>query len=837
MKITESRPDQDLPPVVARWFAARGWSLRAYQRQILALAARGGSALVVAPTGAGKTLAGFLPALCDIARGEAPADALFALYISPLKALAIDVRRNLEVPIAEMELNAHVEARTGDTPASRRARQRRKPPQILLTTPEQVALMLSHPDSAYLFASLKYLILDEIHALAPSKRGDLLALGLSQMANIAPAAQRFGLSATVSDEAALAHWLASGAEMTPDIVKAAGAPAPHFEILDSERRTPWSGHSGRYAVAEIYQRLRRHRLSIVFVNTRLQAELMFQLLWDVNDANLRIALHHGSLDRAHRRRVEAAMASGAVDAVVATSTLDLGLDWGDVDLVIQLGAPKSASRLTQRVGRSNHRLDEPSQALLVPTNRFEWLECVAAVEAAQAGAQDAEPVREGALDVLAQHIVSRLGAQPMTAEALYAELSAAAPYRGLTREIFDRLLGFVRNGGYALKAYDRFEKIRADANGNLGVANPKMLAAHRMNIGTITDSPMARVVIAVGAGRALKAGKELGTIDSLVAAGMAPGDTFFFAGEAWVFRDLREEKLFVSRARANASTIIPAYLGGRLPVSESLASRVAELIAGARHDIPFPPQVAQWLAAQAKTSLTPRSGRLLVEIFPRARRHYLALYPFAGRLAHQTLGVLLTRRLHRAGLAPIGFVANDYALLAWQLRPFPEGGTSELESSEFFAQLLSPDMLGGDLEEWLNESSIMRRAFRNCALVAGLVERRVFGEAKNGRALTISSDLIYDVLRRYEPDHILLQAARREAAREMLDLDRLGAHLTTFAGKIDLISSDAPTPLAVPLLLEISREKAPGDARDLALEELGDELLAAANKRAVAALP
>ncbi|WP_294540631.1 ligase-associated DNA damage response DEXH box helicase [uncultured Rhodoblastus sp.] len=831
MEIAGSLADRDLPPVVAHWFAARGWSLRAYQRQVLALASRGKSALVMAPTGAGKTLAGFLPALCDIARGEAPADAVFALYISPLKALAVDVGRNLETPLAEMGLNARVEARTGDTPAARRARQRRKPPQILLTTPEQVALMLSHPDSARFFAGLKYLILDEIHALAPSKRGDLLALGLAQLATIAPAVQRFGLSATVRDEDALAQWLASGAKMTPEVVKAAGAPAPRFEILDSESRTPWSGHSGRYAMAEIYQRLRRQKLSIVFVNTRLQAELAFQLLWDVNDANLRIALHHGSLDRAHRRRVEAAMASGAVDAVVATSTLDLGLDWGDVDLVIQLGAPKSSSRLTQRVGRSNHRLDEPSKALLVPTNRFEWLECVAAVEAAQAGAQDAEPTREGALDVLAQHIVSRLGAQPMTADALYAELVKAAPYRGLDRETFERLLGFVRNGGYALKAYDRFEKIRADANGVLRVANPKMLAAHRMNIGAIADSPMARVVIAVGAGRALKAGKELGTIDSLVAAGMAPGDSFFFAGEAWVFRALREDKLFVSRARANASTIIPAYMGGRLPVSESLAARVAELIAGARHDIPFPPQVAEWLAAQAETSLTPRSGRLLVETFPRARRQYLALYPFAGRLAHQTLGVLLTRRLHRAGLAPIGFAANDYALLVWQLRPFPESATAQ-----FMAQLLSPDMLGDDLEEWLDESSIMRRAFRNCALVAGLVERRAFGEAKKGRALTISSDLIYDVLRRYEPDHILLQAARREAAREMLDLDRLGAHLTTFAGKIDLVRRDAPTPLAVPLLLEISREKAPGDARDLALEELGDELLAASNKTAVQAM-
>ncbi|PPQ38263.1 ATP-dependent helicase Lhr and Lhr-like helicase [Rhodoblastus acidophilus] len=817
-----NKPHAELPDVLSRWFDRRGWSLRAYQREVLDLAARNESALVIAPTGAGKTLAGFLPALCDVSRGAAGEDGLFALYISPLKALAVDVRRNLELPVAEIGLKLRIEARTGDTPASRRARQQKKPPHILLTTPEQVALMFSRPDSAKMFAGLRYLILDEIHALAPSKRGDLLALGLAQLAKIAPAAQRFGLSATVREPAALARWLASGAARPPRIVRAEGAPPPRFEILESQSRTPWAGHSARYAVADIYARLRGAKLSIVFVNTRLQAEMMFQLLWDINEDNLRIALHHGSLDRAHRRRVEAAMAEGAVDAVVATSTLDLGLDWGDVDLVIQVGAPKSASRLTQRVGRSNHRLDEPSQALLAPANRFEWLECVAAVEAVAAGVQDnAEgdaPERAGALDVLAQHVVSRLGAEPMTADALFAEIASAAPYHGVSRETFERVLAFARNGGYALKAYERFEKIRAGAKGVLRVANAKMLAAHRMNIGTITDNPMARVVTAVGAGRALKAGRELGTIDSLVAAGMAPGDTFYFGGEAWAVRELREEKLFVSRARANASTIIPSYMGGRLPVSESLAARVAELISGARA-LPFPPQVAEWLAAQAEISRIPRPGRLLAEIFPHAKRHYLALYPFAGRLAHQTLGVLLTRRLARAGLAPIGFAANDYAVLAWQLRPFPETGG-------FLEDLLAPDMLGDDLEEWLDESSIMKRAFRNCAQVAGLVERRAFGQAKSGRALTISSDLIYDVLRRYEPDHILLQAARLEASREMLDLDRLAGKLVCFAGKIDSVRRERPTPLAVPLLLEIGREKAPGDARDLALEELGDDLLA-----------
>ena len=824
-----AKPLPDLSPPIARWFERRGWRLRAYQQEVLDLAAQKHSALVIAPTGAGKTLAGFLPALCDFTHGlEA---GLFALYVSPLKALAVDVRRNLEIPVAEMGLHVRIETRTGDTPASRRARQQKNPPHILLTTPEQFALLLSRPDGARLFANLKYLILDEIHALAPSKRGDLLALGLAHLAKIAPDALRFGLSATVKDAGALARWLASGSVVAPRIVRAENAPPPRFEILESENRTPWSGHSGRYAVADIYARLRGARLSIVFVNTRLQAELMFQLLWDINEHNLRIALHHGSLDRAHRLRVEAAMADGAVDAVVATSTLDLGLDWGDVDLVIQVGAPKSASRLTQRVGRSNHRLDEPSQALLAPANRFEWLECVAAVEAVSANAQDAEPEREGALDVLAQHVVSRLGAQPMTADALFAEVLGAAPYRGLSREIFARVLGFARNGGYALKAYERFEKIRADANGVLRVANAKMLSRHRMNIGTIVDNPMARVVTAVGAGRALKAGRELGTIDSLVAAGMAPGDTFYFSGEAWEVRDLREEKLFVSRARASSSTIIPSYMGGRLPVSESLAARVAELISGARAEKPFPPQVAEWLAAQADVSMTPRPGRLLLETFPRARRHYLALYPFAGRLAHQTLGVLLTRRLAREKLAPIGFAANDYAVLAWQLRPFPE-------DDGFFAKLLSPDMLGDDLEEWLEESSIMKRAFRNCAQVAGLVERRAFGEAKSGRALTISSDLIFDVLRRYEPDHILLQAARLEAAREMLGLDRLSEKLVGFSGKIDLVRSDRPTPLAVPLLLEIGREKAPGDARDLALEELaleelGDELFCEGRKTAM----
>ena len=381
-----------LPPRFAEWFARRGWMPHPHQLALLEAARHGRSALLVAPTGGGKTLAGFLPSLIDLA--ERPRDGLHTLYISPLKALAVDIHRNLTAPIEELGLAIRCETRTGDTPAHKRQRQREQPPQMLMTTPESLALLLSHGDAAQIFGGLGAIIIDELHALAGSKRGDLLALGLARLQRLAPACRRVGLSATVAWPDDLAAWLGSGGAEVARLVAGGGA-RPEVGILATRAALPWAGHMAVHALAEVYEAIRRHRTTLVFVNTRAQAELCFQELWRLNERQ--------PADRAASRHPRGRAAAqgrggdggGAPRAVVATSSLDLGIDWGNVDLVVQIGAPKGASRLMQRIGRANHRLDEPSRALLVPANRFEVLECRAALEALGRGELDGERPRAG----------------------------------------------------------------------------------------------------------------------------------------------------------------------------------------------------------------------------------------------------------------------------------------------------------------------------------------------------------------------------------------------------------------------------------------------------------
>ncbi len=790
----------------------------------------GKSTLLIAPTGSGKTLAGFLPTLVELANRPKQStirpSGIHTLYISPLKALAVDVERNLEKPIAEMGLAIRAETRTGDTPASKRDRQRRQPPDILLTTPEQLALMVSSKDARSYFDSLKRVIIDEIHSLAPSKRGDLLSLDLARLRRLAPGLVATGLSATVRDPDTLREWLVAAPDQADLIVAdplIAAPPAIH--ILETEERLPWSGHTARYAVPEIYAEIRRHRLTLVFVNTRLQAELLFQLLWNANDDALRIALHHGSLEAGTRRKVEAGMAAGTIDAIVCTSTLDLGIDWGDIDLVINVGAPKGASRLMQRIGRANHRLDEPSKALLVPSNRFEVLECKAAVDAAFAGEQDAEVLRSGALDVLAQHVLGMACAEPFQADELFDEISSAAPYSKLPRDVFDDILRFVATGGYALKSYERFAKIRQDKDGFWRVANGRVILQYRLNVGTIVENTMLKVRMGKSGRSSASGGRFIGEVEEYFAETMVAGDTFLFGGEVLRFERIFEDSVLVSRAGANKDPKIPSYAGGKFPLSTHLASRVRTMLADRESWNALPAQVAEWLVLQEEKSRLPKSGEFLVETFPKGDRFHMVLYPFEGRLAHQTLGMLLTRRLERARMRPQGFVANDYAISIWGLRDI---GLKEAQEPGFIADLLDQDMLGDDLEAWLNESALMKRTFRYCAVISGLIERRFPGIEKRSRQVTMSTDLIYDVLRSHEPNHILLRAAYADAATGLLDVERLGKMLSRINGKIIHKRLDRPSPLAIPVLLEIGREAVFGEARDVLLEKAAAELLAEA---------
>jgi ATP-dependent helicase Lhr and Lhr-like helicase len=819
-----------LPEPFSGWLASKNWQPRPHQLELLARRRSGESILLIAPTGAGKTLAGFLPSLVEIAarpklRPGQMRRGIHTLYISPLKALAVDIRRNLEIPIAETGINVKIETRTGDTPVHRRQRQKLAPPDILLTTPEQLALLIANKDAARFFDSLETVIFDELHSLVTSKRGHLLALGLARLRTLRPRLKTIGLSATVAEPDELRRWLV---EQTPrrdtmaGLIQVVGGAKPQISILESKEHIPWSGHSARYAMGEVMEAIRAHRTTLLFVNTRSQAEMLFQELWKINDDNLAIALHHGSLDVGQRRRVEQAMAKNALRAVVATSTLDLGIDWGDVDLVVHVGAPKGASRLAQRIGRANHRMDEPSRALLVPANRFEVLECQAALDANYLGAQDTPPLREGTIDVLAQHILGTACAEPFDADELYREITSAAPYAALSRETFDKSVEFVATGGYALARYERYAKIRKNSAGLWRISHPRFAEQYRLNAGTIVESPMLEVRLTRrrGAGANVRGGPVLGKIEEGFLETMVAGDTFLFAGKTLRFEGIRENTCFVSQA-SDTDPKIPYYAGGKFPLSTYLAETVREMLADPRRWQTLPAQVREWLEIQRLKSVLPRRDQLLIETFPRAGRYYMVAYPFEGKLAHQTLGMLLTRRLDRRGAQPLGFVSTDYALAVWGLRDLGhlvESGKLSL------GDLFEEDMLGDDLEEWLDESYLLKRTFRQCAQISGLIERRHPGKEKTGRQMTVSSDLIYDVLRAHEPDHLLMLATRADAAHGLLDIRRLGEMLSRIKGRIMHKALDHISPLAVPVMLEIGKETVVGGAQEALLAEAAEEL-------------
>ncbi|HTQ13537.1 MAG TPA: ligase-associated DNA damage response DEXH box helicase [Rhizomicrobium sp.] len=812
-----------LPPIFADWFAARGWSPRPHQLELVAQAGRGESVLLIAPTGGGKTLAGFLPSLIELAGTprRARAQRLHTLYVSPLKALAVDVARNLEAPVAEMGLAVRIETRTGDTPPSRRARQRHSPPDILLTTPEQLSLLMSSPGAPRFFGGVRAVVLDELHAIHNSKRGDLMALALSRLEALAPRHRRIGLSATVADPVPLQRYLVpqpDGRAALSSLVRAGGGARPKIEISASGALVPWAGHLALHAMPDVMAEIARSRTALVFVNTRSQAERTFQHLWRINDGNLPIALHHGSLAPEQRRKVERAMTQGRLRAVVCTSTLDLGIDWGDVDKVICIGAPKGAARLVQRIGRANHRLDEPSQALLVPSNRFEVLECEAARDAVMAGELDGERLKTGGLDVLAQHVLCVACSAPFDADALYGEIRAASPYAHLGREDFDRVVDFVATGGYALRSYDRYARLRKTPDGMWRIAHPRVARQYRLNAGVIVEDPMIDIRLQpkgkpVGAG-----GRVLGRLEEYFIESLTPGDTFVFSGEVLRFEGIREDAAYVSRT-TDPLAQVPSYNGGKFPLSTFLARRVREMIADPKAWSALPEPVGEWLRIQELRSLVPQAGQLLVEFFPRGSRHYLVCYPFEGRLAHQTLGMLLTRRLERARMRPLGFLANEYALAVWALRDM---GGLDMDG------LFDADMLGDDLDAWLAESALYKRTFRNCAIVAGLIERRSLNAEKTGRQVTFSSDLIYDVLREHEPDHILLRATYEDAATGLLDIARLSDMLARVRGRIVTRRLERVSPLAVPALLEISKEMVAGEAHEDILREAEESLIAEA---------
>jgi ATP-dependent Lhr-like helicase len=801
----------NLPAPLDQWFTARGWQLHPHQAEMLAHA-EDPATLLIAPTGGGKTLAGFLPTLADLATGDHAG--LHTLYISPLKALAADIRRNLTTPVTEMGLDLRIEDRTGDTSAHTKRRQRADPPHILLTTPESLALMISYEDAPRIFRGLKRVVVDEIHALAESKRGDQLMLALSRLQALCPDMRRVGLSATVEDPPALARFLGQ-TQGDCTILDADPGPDPDIAMLDTAAAPPWAGGGAAYAIPAVLDQVRRHRTTLIFHNTRAQAEIFFHNLWLANEDALPIGIHHGSLDRDQRMRVEAAMVRGDLRAIVCTGSLDLGLDWGDVDLVIQVGAPKNVKRLVQRIGRANHRYNAPSKALLVPANRFEVVECQAALQAVRARDLDGEPRGPGPRDVLCQHILIRACAGPFDADALHTEVAATGAYATLTRDQFDACLDFCATGGYALRAYDRWQRLQQRADGLWQLRDPRSARLIRMNIGTIQDTDTLKVRMRRGRG-----GTPLGEIEEGFAATLSPGDTFLMGGQIVRFESLREMVVEVSRDPGRTPKIA-TFMGTKFANSTQLSERILTILN--QPDWPdLPGHIRGWLHLQREMSQMPQAGRLLIESFPHEGREHTCVYGFAGRNAMQTLGLLVTKRMEEEGLAPLGFVATDYATLIWGLEPLTDADP-----------LFAPDALREGLESWLMSNAVMKRTFRASATIAGLIQRNTPAARKNGRQATFSSDILYDTLVKYDPDHLLLEITRAEAMRGLVDFGRIEEMLERVAGRITLRRLPRVSPLAAPLFLEAGRMPVEGAAQERLLAEESARLMQAAGLDAI----
>jgi ATP-dependent Lhr-like helicase len=793
-----------LPSSLRRWFDDRGWQIHPHQHQMMERADEP-ALLLIAPTGGGKTLAGFLPSLVELAAGDHAG--LHTLYVSPLKALAADIKRNLGTPISEANLPIRVEDRTGDTPATRKKRQRADPPHILLTTPESLALLTSYEDSPRMFAGLQRIIIDEIHALAESKRGDQLMLALARLQNMRPNVRRVGLSATVDNPQAIAGLLACHPDPCP-ILQADPGPEPDIQMLVTDEAPPWSGGGAAYAIPAVLKQVKQHQTSLIFHNTRAQAEIFFRNLWLANDDNLPIGIHHGSLDRQQREKVEAAMVAGHLRAIVCTGSLDLGIDWGDVDLVIQIGAPKNVKRLVQRIGRANHRYNAPSKALLVPANRFEVVECLAALEAAREHDLDGEPRGQGPRDVLCQHILIAASAGPVDADELYAEMITAGAYSDLTRQQFDACLQFCATGGYALRAYDRWQRMRQRKDGLWELRDPRSATRIRQNIGTIQDTDTLKVR------RRGRGGAPLGEIEEGFAATLSPGDTFLIGGQVVRYEGLRDLVVEVTHDPGRKPKIA-TFNGTKFATSTQLSQRILRMFQ--QKDWPeLPAHTREWLHLQRKVSRLPQPDRLLIESFPHNGRAQMVVYGFAGRNAQQTLGLLLTHRMEEDGLAPMGFVATDYATMIWGL-----DAVSDPRS------LFDLNRLQDGLDTWLASNAVMKRTFRASAIIAGLIERNLGGQRKSGRQATMSSDILYDTLIKYDPDHLLLQVTREEAMRGLVDFARIQDMTARVGDRIDHIALKRVSPLAAPLFLEAGKVPIRGLADERLLDDEITKILAA----------
>ena len=741
--------------------------------------------LINAPTGTGKTLASLLAPIINFSE-DVKSGSFTTIYISPLKSLIYDISRNLDDYLKAANLKISIETRTGDTSAYNKQKQLKKPPNFLITTPESFALMMSYDNSNVYFSNIKYIIIDELHSIIHTKRGDLLTLNLARLTSFAPEAIKIALSATIKNTTNTLNYFSNSKKkcINPKIIKKIS-----IEILNSVNLIPWSGHMATYAIKDIYTYIKTYNSTIIFVNTRAQAEYVFQNLWKINKDNLNIAIHHGSLDRQLRLNIENKMFEGKLNCIVATSSLELGLDWSNVDLVMQIGAPKGISRIIQRIGRSNHDINKTSKAILIPTNKFEYLECLAAKDALYKNIFEELEEKNGSLDVLAQHINGVACSNSFKASDLYINVKQAWPYRNLTKNTFNSVLNFVHNGGYVLKNYNSFARLKKNKN-IFSIANKSFIRKYRMNVGTIVESEMISVFLK---------NKKLGIIEDYFINQLQKKDTFLFAGQVLTLDKITNKGVEVKVAKST-SPKIPSYAGGNLPLSTHLANSLINLLQNFEKYI-FPKQIKEWVLKQKlQSSLPPKNG-LLIETFSRKKNNYIVCYTFLGRNANQTLGMLLMKRLESYNCQPLAFTASDYAIAVWSVKKFKN-----------IKQLFNDKLLDKELNNWLINTSILKKHFKNVAIISGLIDKRLPGQVRSHKQANFSSDIIYDVLEKYEKNHILIKTTKDEALKELVEHNKLKNFVSKIKSNIVFKDLEKISPFAVPIVMEfysakISKEK------------------------------
>jgi ATP-dependent Lhr-like helicase len=801
----------------------------AFQRETWNAYLDGESGLIQAPTGTGKTLAAALGLPIEIfdeapsSRPSKKSPPLLMIWITPLRALATDTVESLKAALGGLQLSWSVELRTSDTSASVRKRQRERLPTILVTTPESISLLLSYRDSPTRFESLRCVIVDEWHELMGTKRGVQTELALARLRSFRPSLRIWGLSATISNVTEAASTLLGhqGASQSRIIHAPDDKPITLESILPPKiERFPWAGHLGLRLLDVVIRQIESAGTTLVFTNTRSQSELWFRAIMQAKPDWLgKIAIHHGSIDRKTRLKIEQMLREGSLRAVVCTSSLDLGVDFWPVDQVIQIGSPKSIARAMQRAGRCGHRPGAESRIVCVPTQAFELIEFSAAREAIQQRhVEPREPVTM-ALDVLAQHVVTVAAGGGFDSQQLYEEVRSTHAFEALTEENWTWVMDFAERGGPTLTAYPRFARIRRDETGRWTVASDAIARMHRLGIGTITSDGSVSVQY--------MSGKRLGTVEESFVAKLRPGDTFAFAGKVLQFIRTHDMSAIVRTAKRK-SGLVPRWMGGKLPMSTSLADAVRTRMEQAADQI-YPDleskTIRPILELQRRWSAIPRSNELLIERTRTRDGHHLFLYPFQGRLVHEGLSALLSFRLARRRIAPVTATFNDYGIEL--LSPL------ELNfDEEVCRELLSSQNLLDDIVECVNSSELARRHFREIARIAGLLVQSRPGAHRSVRQLQASSELFFDVFREFDPGNLLMQQARREVLERQLEFARLRLALERIERQ-QLVFTAPPrlSPMSFPLFAErIASQQLRMESSSDRIERLAQQLEAAAQR-------